>query len=352
MILITKSGKYLFTILFFKRHLLAFTRYSFTEKHIDMKIYYHLPNYLIYDSNKKKFKNITFNLAAKYLKLIYKDSETFQSQFLLKLEQIKDLNAISKALKLAFDQTEPFTSFDLERIADKNILKEANSYFEKEDVTLDKKSSFFQTYVAKINAFLDQETQVNNTEIIFDEFLNYKKIDTIEEYVLTEKEDRILFEIKNVGTLRIESSVTSFVCEKMNLKSIQLNKELLFLNLNGNAITEIILNESLINLEIAGNNLKELQCNTSLKELFITNNQLEKLKLNAGLEELVCNGNNLKSIELNTNLKSAYLMYTPLSYIKLNKNLLELNICHPKNENIEIDNSIENTQVKVNYDIN
>ena len=79
---------------------------------------------------------------------------------------------------------------------------------------------------------------------------------------------------------------------------------------------------------------------------------VNEIELNNNLEEFVANGNNLKSIELNSNLQVAYLLNNPLQHIFINKNLKELSISHPENKNIEIDNSVENNQVEINYFIN
>ena len=62
--------------------------------------------------------------------------------------------------------------------------------------------------------------------------------------------------------------------------------------------------------------------------------------------------NQITSIEFNPYLEEANLLDNPLKYIKLNDNLKLLHVSHPKNRNIEIDNSINNEKVEIYYTIN
>ena len=76
------------------------------------------------------------------------------------------------------------------------------------------------------------------------------------------------------------------------------------------------------------------------------------MQLNPKLELLDAYQNEITRIELSENLIEVDLRSNPLEYIKINKNLKSLQISHPKNFNIEIDNSIGNAEVEIYYIIN
>ena len=79
---------------------------------------------------------------------------------------------------------------------------------------------------------------------------------------------------------------------------------------------------------------------------------IESIELNDPLVLLEAHSNQLKNIELNHHLEEAILWDNPLESIKLNPNLRLLYLSHPKNHNIEIDNSINNEKVEIYYTIN
>ena len=79
---------------------------------------------------------------------------------------------------------------------------------------------------------------------------------------------------------------------------------------------------------------------------------IESIELNDQLVLLEAHSNQLNSIQLNHHLEEAILWDNPLEYIKLNPNLRSLDVSHPKNHNIEIDNSINNEKVEIYYTIN
>ena len=67
---------------------------------------------------------------------------------------------------------------------------------------------------------------------------------------------------------------------------------------------------------------------------------------------LDASNNKLKKIELNFELKEANLLLNPIQNIRLNENLTKLYVSHPENKFIEIDNSIGNKNLEINYYIN
>ena len=341
-----------------------------------MKILYHLPNHLVYDANKLKFVAVDFKLALHYLKLIYKDSDTFQSDFLSKLDKIKSLKSLSASLKRNFNTLHKIKVDELMQINNKAIKNEAKLYFQKR-----KKSGFFDKYISKIKLFLDEEELKieKQTCPINDSFnspyLNTNgpvfKIMQFKEYTITILEDKVNFEMDCVEKLIIESPVKFLSCKKSKLKKIILNDELLYLDASENSIENILLNKNLVHLEVPGNRLKALKCNANLKELFVTNNQLENVTLNERLSVLICNGNKLKVLNLNQELEELYCIGNQLNYLELNdnltklqaqdnplkliilnKNIKEIEVSHPKNEEIMFDNSVRNNQVTINYYIN
>jgi hypothetical protein len=314
-----------------------------------MKIYYYLPNALIYDSIKNEFKNISFELAVKYLKLIYDDLATFQHTFLVKLKKVDDLKQVLKILENSFVECSVLNEKDLPFISDKDITIIAKTYFVNQQKVTSNRGSYFQNFIKKFKEFMELEESIEGNSEIIGDYTNYKKVNAIDAYVLIEEDKSISFELACVEKLIIQSEIHHLVCKQTNLKEIQLNKELL-------------------NLEIAGNRLQSLQCNEDLEELFISNNQLEHLVLNANLSVLICNGNALKELHLNKKLKELYCMnnqleslalnielvrvqaqLNPLKKIILNQNVREIEVSHPGNESILFDNSVGNTKVVVHY---
>ena len=332
-----------------------------------MKTYYHLPEGLIYDVSKSKFKDIEFELAVKYLKLKYSDIKTFENEFLFKLRKIDALKELTIHLKEFYDESSILNESELNHISNKGIYIEAKSIFEKQKSDESERTSFFHKYLEKIKDFLDEE-MVENNLIVVNSFPNHKIIKTIDEYILKDTNSKIDLQIGRINKLTIQSPINSLVRESSNLKEIFLNKELSVLIVNSNEIETIELNENLEELEISANSLKKLKCNKNLRELFITNNQLENIELNENLSTLICNGNKLTTLILNKNLKELYCMgnqikflklneyleilqiqSNPLEKIVLNKNVKAIELSLLNNELVEFDNSINNKKVKIHY---
>jgi hypothetical protein len=79
---------------------------------------------------------------------------------------------------------------------------------------------------------------------------------------------------------------------------------------------------------------------------------IQSIELNNCLQTLDANNNKLLKIELNRRLIKANLLFNPIQYVKLNENLTKLYVSNPENKFIEIDNSVGNNQVEINYFIN
>jgi hypothetical protein len=324
-----------------------------------MKIIYHLPN-IIYNHSNSCFEGFTYNEAVGYLKLIYKNTFDFQKHFLSKLENIPNLQKLCIDLGYSFEKAKPLSKSEIETLKNKEdrdfALEHFNGIYNKPKEENKPKKSFFDNYVQKIKDYLDN---AEKEEIVMP-FYNTSIVDNkkpflitkIEKYFINEEKEFIHFNAKNVNEIELNNTIKHFLCPECDINKLILNDGLIYLDACRNNITHIQLNENLTELDITDNELTELRCNSKLRRLFVTNNKLKFIQLNKDLEKFVANGNNLKVLELNSNLQVAYLLNNPLQHIFINKNLKELSISHPENKNIEIDNSVENNQVEINYFIN
>ena len=324
-----------------------------------MKLIYHLPC-LTYDFNNSKFVEFEYEQAVKFLKLVYKDMQFFQKHFFSKLENIPNLQKLCIDLGYSFEKAKPLSKSEIEKLKNKEVrdfaFEHFNGIYNKPKEENKPKKSFFDNYVQKIKDYLDN---VENEEIVMP-FYNTSIVDNkkpflitkIEKYFINEEKEFIHFNAKNVNEIELNNTIKHFLCPECDINKLILNDGLIYLDACRNNITHIQLNENLTELDITDNELTELRCNSKLRRLFVTNNKLKFIQLNKDLEKFVANGNDLKVLELNSNLQVAYLLNNPLQHIFINKNLKELSISHPENKNIEIDNSVENNQVEINYFIN
>lgn len=321
-----------------------------------MKLYYHLPS-ITYDYTNLCFKDFTHNEALGYLKIVFKNPINFQRHFLSKMENIPNLQELCIELGNSFEKANPLTKNQIEKLHDEDCRNLALDHYKGLfDLPKEKnkpKSSYFDKYVQKIKDFLDDaEAEEEFHPFYFSDLLDNKApfiLSKIKKYNIEDKQEFIHFTVNNVEGLQLNDAIRYFVCSKGDIKNIELNKGLLYLDASNNRIKDISLNDNLIELDIDHNSLTQLKCNPNLKKLSVSNNKLQKLQLNEKLEELVCFNNELERLELNDCLKEATIRNNPISYIKLNKKLLELDIDNSDNKFIEIDNSIENNQVVINY---
>ena len=81
-----------------------------------MKLVYHLPHHLTYNHSTKTFSGLSLEEVVSYLKLIYKDVETFQQLFLSKIEFIPNLKNIEFELGKKFKNTNPLTTEEISNL--------------------------------------------------------------------------------------------------------------------------------------------------------------------------------------------------------------------------------------------
>lgn len=324
-----------------------------------MELIYHLPT-ISYNHTRSFFSDFVYKEALGYLKIIYKNPHNFQRHFLRKLELIPNLQNLCYELGRDFEKANPLTLKEIEGILDKDCRELAlahykglyNTFFEEKKP----KQSYFDRYVEKIKDYLDnvdqEEFQIPYQDV--DETLNKKPfiISKIDSFKISEQNEFVNFSVKNVLHVELNNVIKHFACSDCDLTGIQLNKNLTTLNVPHNNIITIQLNENLSVLDIGGNKLSKLNCNIHLKKLDVFHNKIKQIQLNENLEKLQAAENQIEIIMLNDNLEWADLTNNPLKYIKLNKNLKELSVSHPENKNIEIDNSVENNQVIIDYYIN
>jgi len=266
-----------------------------------MKLYYQLPH-LTYDYTNSKFNLFEFEEALQLYKLIYKDLETFQKQFLQKLEFIPNLENLCLQLGSNFESVNPISLERIREVDDVTINYLADYYSE---ITNSEESktgkSFFNKFVNKLKDFLDEvnieqywhQPPASLSDLVVDKFP--KTLDKIDAYVIPIDDEYVEVTIRDIKTLISNRNTKYLVCNKCNIETIQLNDDLILLE---------------------------------------------------------AHSNQLNSIELNHHLEEAILWDNPLEYIKLNPNLRSLHVSHPKNHNIEIDNSINNEKVEIYYTIN
>ena len=122
-----------------------------------MKLYYQLP-YLTYDYTNSKFNLFEFEEALQLYKLIYKDLETFQKQFLQKLEFIPNLENLCLQLGRNFEIATPMSLERIREVNDTTINYLADYYAEivnnNESNTA---KSFYNNFVNKLKDFLDDD---------------------------------------------------------------------------------------------------------------------------------------------------------------------------------------------------
>ena len=266
-----------------------------------MKLYYQLPH-LTYDYTNSKFNLFEFEEALQLYKLIYKDLETFQKQFLQKLEFIPNLENLCLQLGSNFERATPLSLERIREVNDITIDYLADYYAE---ITNSNESntgkSFYNNFVNKLKEFLDEDNSeqywhqppASLSDLVVDKFP--KTLDKIDSYVIPIDDEYVEVTIRDIKTLISNRNTKYLVCNDCNIESIVLNDELILLE---------------------------------------------------------AHSNQLNSIQLNHRLEEAILWDNPLEYIKLNPNLRSLDVSHPKNHNIEIDNSINNEKVEIYYTIN
>ena len=266
-----------------------------------MKLYYQLPH-LTYDYTNSKFNLFEFEEALQLYKLIYKDLETFQKQFLQKLEFIPNLENLCLQLGSNFERATPLSLEHIREVNDITIDYLADYYAE---ITNSNESttgkSFYNNFVNKLKEFLDEDNSeqywhqppVSLSDLVVDKFP--KKLDKIDSYEIPINDEYVELTIRDIKTLISNRNTKYLVCNNCNIESIELNDQLILFE---------------------------------------------------------AHSNQLNSIQLNQYLEEAILWDNPLEYIKLNPKLRLLYISHPKNHNIEIDNSINNETVEIYYSIN
>lgn len=266
-----------------------------------MKLYYQLPH-LTYDYTNSKFNLFEFEEALQLYKLIYKDLETFQKKFLQKIEWIPNLENLCLQLGSNFESATPISLERIREVNDNSINYLADYYSEISNIevsNMDK--SYFNNYVNKLKDFLDEvnieqywhQPPASLSDLVVDKFP--KTLDKIDSYVIPIDDEYVEVTIRDIKTLISNRNTKYLVCNKCNIETIQLNDDLILLE---------------------------------------------------------AHSNHVNAIELNHNLEEAILWDNPLEYIKLNPKLRLLYISHPKNHNIEIDNSANNESVEIYHSIN
>lgn len=266
-----------------------------------MKLYYQLP-YLTYDYNQARFVDCEWEEALQLYKLIYKDLETFQKQFLQKLEFIPNLENLCLQLGSNFERAIPISLERIREVNDSTINYLADYYAE---IVNNNESntgkSFYNNFVNKLKEVLDEDNSeqywhqppASLSDLVVDKLP--KTLDKIDAYLIPINDEYVEVTIRDIKTLISNRNTKYLVCNNCNIESIELNDQLVLLE---------------------------------------------------------AHSNQLNSIQLNHHLEEAILWDNPLEYIKLNPNLRSLDVSHPKNHNIEIDNSINNEKVEIYYTIN
>ncbi len=266
-----------------------------------MMLYYQLP-FLTYDFTKSKFSLFEFEEALQLYKLIYKNLETFQKQFLQKLEFIPNLENLCLQLGSNFESATPISLERIREVNDDSINYLADYYSEISNIEVSNMGkSYFNNYVNKLKDFLDEDnieqywnqSPASLSDLVVDKFP--KKLDKKDSYEIPINDEYVELTIRDIKTLISNRNTKYLVCNNCNIESIELNGQLILFEAHSN--------------------------------------QLNSIQLNQYLEEVI-------------------LWDNPLEYIKLNPNLRSLHVSHPKNHNIEIDNSINNETVEIYYTIN
>jgi hypothetical protein len=247
---------------------------------------------------------MTTEVILIYLKLIYKDVETCQQLFLSKIEFIPNLKNIEFELGNRFKKTHPLTTEEISNLKNKEVQYLANFYFEysfPEQVKNYQTKNLQQKIIENISK--DQDiyhpdyywlgAPASLSDLVKNK--NPVTINKIDYYEITEEHSYIEIELKKVRKLKLHENTEFLICNSCNIETIDLNIKLKLLEANENEITEM---------------------------------------------------------ELNKDLIEATLWENPLEYLKINENLKTVWLSHPKNHNIVIDNSINNKEVEINYNIN
>lgn len=269
-----------------------------------MKLVYHLPHHLTYNHSTKTFIELSFEEVTSYLKLIYRDIEAFQKYFLSKMEFIPNLKCIELELGKKFKNASPLTNEQISKIKNEEIQYLASFYY-KYSFPEQVKNYNKKKLQLKIATNLSKDQDNYHPDFYWigppaslSELVQNKHpvtINKIELYEITETYNYIEIEIKKIKKLKLHQNTEFLICNSCNIESIELNN---------------------------------------------------KLKL------LEANENEIKEIEFNNELIEATLWENPLEYIKINESLKSLWLSHPNNYNVIIDNSINNKEVEINYNIN
>lgn len=266
-----------------------------------MKLYYQLPH-LMYDYSNSKFNLFEFEEVLQLYKLIYKDLETFQKQFLQKLEFIPNLENLCLQLGSNFERATPMSLERIREVNDSTIDYLADYYAEIVNNDESKTGkSFYNNFVNKLKEVLDEDNSeqywhqppTSLSDLVVDKFP--KTLNKIDAYEIPIDDEYVELTIRDIKSLVLNRNTKYLVCNNCNIESIELNDKLVLLE---------------------------------------------------------AHSNQLNSIELNHHLEEAIFWDNPLEFIKLNPNLRSLHVSHPKNHNIEIDNSINNETVEIYYTIN
>lgn len=269
-----------------------------------MKLLYHLPHNITYSHTAKTFSELSLEEVVSYLKLIYKDVETFQQLFLSKIEFIPNLKKIELELGNRFKNTHPFTTEEICNLKNKEVQYLANFYFEN---SFPEQVKNYQTknLQQKIIENISKDQDIYHPDYYWlgapaslSDLVKNKSpvtINKIDYYEITEEHSYIEIELKKVRKLKLHENTEFLICNSCNIESIDLNIKLKLLEANENEITQMQFNKDLI---------------------------------------------------------EATLWENPLEYLKINENLKTVWLSHPKNHNIVIDNSINNKEVEINYNIN
>ena len=266
-----------------------------------MKFYYQLPQ-LTYDYTNSKFDLFEFEEALQFYKLIYKDIDTFQMKFLRRLEWIPNLENLCMQLGSNFEKATPISLERIREIDDVTISPFVEHYSEIVSGRESKNGKgFYKNYIRKIKEFLNEDNceqywhqpPASLSDLVVDK--SPITLNKIASYTIPIEEEYVEITIRDIKTLISNRNTKYLVCNDCNIESIELNDQLILLE---------------------------------------------------------AHSNQLNNIELNHHLEEAILWDNPLEYIKLNPNLRSLDISHPKNHNIEIDNSINNETVEIYYTIN
>jgi hypothetical protein len=266
-----------------------------------MKLFYQLP-YLTYDYTNSRFIDFEFEEALQLYKLIYKDLNCFQKHFLQKLEWISNLESLCIELGNNFEKATPMNLKKLRKVKDESVRSLAD-YFSDISISNENKTdkSFFNNFIDKLKEFLNSD----NYEIYW-----HKPPASFSDLVIHK---------------------TPLTIRKIDIYEISIKDEY---------------------VEVAIRDIRHLKLNENTKYLVCNDCNIESMEFNSSLELLEAYGNQIEEINLSKNLIEVNLWDNPLKYLKLNRNLKKLWLSHPKNYDIEIDNTVNNNEVEIYFSIN